>query len=278
MIAPATPFASELLSTLSALLLLYAEIHYSFRGIYSRLKTREPEIIADVPHRVEPGMPLPILLLIKDAHRFPIQLKDVIVRVECGRKKTHEVFPLTQAINTPWWNHVLRCALPPGFSGPCKVDVSVQYTIRGQHKVAHNDNYVGTSHAPFEVYVSRWPLPKTAGWCFGEFHSHSDYTSDQVEFGAPLSSTKELAKALGLRFFCATDHSYDLDDHADDFLRNDPQLNKWQRFLQEVRELNRDDPDFVIVPGEEVSAGNHRNRNVHFLILNNSGFLPGDGD
>ncbi|RMF64007.1 MAG: hypothetical protein D6743_09880, partial [Calditrichaeota bacterium] len=33
-----------------------------------------------------------------------------------------------------------------------------------------------------------------------------------------------------------------------------------------------------IVPGEEVSAGNHRNRNVHFLILNNSGFLPGDGD
>ncbi|MCH6560272.1 hypothetical protein IH799_07965, partial [candidate division KSB1 bacterium] len=61
----------------SILFLLYAETHYSFKGIYSRLKKMEPEIIADVPHRIKRGHPIPVLLLIKDAHQYPIELNSI---------------------------------------------------------------------------------------------------------------------------------------------------------------------------------------------------------
>jgi len=36
--------------------------------------------------------------------------------------------------------------------------------------------------------------------------------------------------------------------------------------------------NLVLIPGEEVSAGNHRNKNVHCLILNDPQFHPGNGD
>jgi len=49
-------------------LFLYAETHYRFPYFFSLLRKNEPEIIADAPHRIEPGSPLPILILIKDAH------------------------------------------------------------------------------------------------------------------------------------------------------------------------------------------------------------------
>ncbi|MBN2089185.1 hypothetical protein JW964_06215, partial [candidate division KSB1 bacterium] len=54
--------------------ILYAETHYSFKCIYSRLKKNEPEIILDVPFRIEPDQAIPILLLCKDADVFPVFL------------------------------------------------------------------------------------------------------------------------------------------------------------------------------------------------------------
>jgi hypothetical protein len=112
----------------------------------------------------------------------------------------------------------------------------------------------------------------------GELHCHTDATSDQVEFGAPVEAMLELAKAQGLNFFAATDHSYDLDDLPDNYLKNDPALRKWQVLQERIRKCNAAHQDFVIIPGEEVSAGNSQRRNVHFLIFNSQQFFPGSGD
>jgi hypothetical protein len=158
------------------------------------------------------------------------------------------------------------------------VDVAIHFTRNGKRRIAKNDNYTGTNHAPLKVYISEEPFPKTSSWYFGEFHCHTSYTSDQVEFGAPLEATAQLAHAMGLSFFCATDHSYDLDDEPTNYLKNDPQLTKWKARQMEIAHFNASHSNFVIVPGEEVSAGNHKNRNVHFLILNHPEFLPGAGD
>ncbi|MCG8604082.1 CehA/McbA family metallohydrolase, partial [bacterium] len=176
------------------------------------------------------------------------------------------------------WHRVLQLKIPTDFNGHCAVDVTVRFKLRGRLKEISNDNYVSTSHAPFDVFVAPNPLPKTDGWCFGDFHCHTSFTCDQVEFGAPAEAAVILAKSMGLSFFCATDHSYDLDDPPNDYLRKDPELTKWKSMLREVHRLNRADADFVIIPGEEVSAGNSQGRNVHFLILNHPEFLPGDGD
>ena len=76
---------------LGLLFLLYAETHYSFKGIYSRLKKKEPEIIADVPHRIKQGQPIPVLLLIKDADQHSIELNSVHINLFSTEKK--ESFP-----------------------------------------------------------------------------------------------------------------------------------------------------------------------------------------
>ena len=55
-----------------------------------------------------------------------------------------------------------------------------------------------------------------------------------------------------------TDHSYDLDNMVQNYKKNDPELKKWQLFLAETAKLNQELEDFVIIPGEEVSVGNHK--------------------
>jgi len=65
--------------------LLYTEMHYRWRPLPSRYFRKEPEILADAPRRVEPGRPLPLLLLVKDAHRYPITLERVTIEVETGQ-------------------------------------------------------------------------------------------------------------------------------------------------------------------------------------------------
>jgi hypothetical protein len=267
---------SELFATL---LILYAEIHYTLKGVFSRLRKTEPEIIADIPHRVERGAKLPVLIIVKDAHQHPIHLESVDIEIRNNGKTQCEHFDLhALKMAIPYWHRVLEISTTDEFEGRSEVDVFIKITQEGKSKFIKNDNYAATSHAPFELNIAAEQLPHINGWHFGEFHCHTNYTSDQVEFGAPLGASALLARAMGLTFFCATDHSYDLDDRPDNYLLTDPNLTKWKTMQSEIREINRQNADFVIVPGEEVSVGNHQNRNVHFIILNHPEFLPGAGD
>ena len=92
--------------------LLYAETHYSFRGIYSRLKKNEPEVLADVPHRLNPGHSLPVLLLIKDAHRYPVAVGRIEVSIDSpSGYRQREYFDLkNRRVRDHWWHTILPCA------------------------------------------------------------------------------------------------------------------------------------------------------------------------
>ncbi|MFQ5603669.1 MAG: CehA/McbA family metallohydrolase [bacterium] len=268
-----------LANSLSLLILLYAEIHYSFKGIYSRLKMREPEILADLPHRIDNSAPLPVLLLIKDADRYPVILHSVEVEFLGKATGLTVQFHFQQlTVSEKLWHRVLHVEINQKAYGNCQVDVTIHCTIDNKPRTIKNDNYVSTGKKPFHVFISEEKLPAPQNWYYGDFHCHTRYTSDQVEFGAPMAAMIQLSKSLGLSFFCATDHSYDLDDEPDNFLKRDPRLTKWKNLQLEIAALNSAHPQFVIVPGEEVSAGNRRNQNIHCLILNNSEFLPGAGD
>ena len=259
---------------------LYAETHYKFKGIYSRLFQKEPEIIADAPHRVEPGQAIPILLLIKDAHRFPVEIQSLLIEIkQADQLISKHSIPLNLLIdNSRFWHRIFYLEKPPDLFGSVNIDVQIILKINGKIKKYHNDNYRISSHQPLKVFLAKDPLPRFDNWYFGDFHYHSNYTEDQVEFGAPLEATVEMARAIGLNFFAVTDHSYDLDDHEDSWVQNDHSIPKWHRMWQEAENLNRKHTNFVILPGEEISAGNHQNRNVHLLVLNNRAFFPGQGD
>lgn len=266
---------------------LYAEIHYRFKFIPSRLFYRQPEIIADAPHRIDPGKPLPILLLVKDANRFPIELQSVTVSIRSDAQPSNITlhalrFTLDESpepINSPLWWRVFFIDIPTDSRGSmAEVNIEIAYRCGGRQFRCNNDNHIGTSHVPLRVYFATDPLPTLPNFWNGELHCHTAATGDQVEFGAPVEAMLELAKAQGLDFFAAADHSYDLDDLPDNYLKNDPALRKWHDLHKRIKQCNEQNQDFVIIPGEEVSAGNSRRRNVHFLIFNSPKFFPGSGD
>ncbi|MEE4312146.1 MAG: CehA/McbA family metallohydrolase [candidate division KSB1 bacterium] len=260
--------------------LLYAETHYSFKGIYSRLKKNEPEIVADAPHRIEPGKNIPIMLLFKDGHKHPVELIHVNIELIAGNQIVHsESHPLNFNISGEKYQWLIfNMESDEALKGPVQADVSFEIEVNGRRRMYRNDNYRLSSHKPLDIYIATEPLPATEHWFFGDMHSHSAYTEDQAEFGAPLAPSVELCRSMGLTFFAATDHSYDLDDMDSSYLKNDPELKKWHRFRADVASLNQKRTDFVVIPGEEVSGGNEKNRNVHLLVLNSSAFIPGKGD
>jgi hypothetical protein len=257
----------------------YAETHYRFRHFFSYLEKNEPEVIADIPHRIEPGNPIPVLILAKDAHLYPCVLNQVSAEI----REQGKVVQRTNLLEKPLtlgqklFSVVFRIDRAQ-FSGWLDIDVAMTLEVNGTAFTYHNDNHKTSSRRPLRVYLSQHPLPSFPGLCIGDPHTHSNYTDDQVEFGSPLSASRELSRAMGLSFFCVTDHSYDLDDRVDSYLEYDPLHPKWNSFQQEVDSLNGDAGGFAIVRGEEVTCRNTKGRNVHFLVFGQREFIRGSGD
>ena len=260
--------------------ILYAEMHHTLGG-FSLVFRDLPEIVSDIPSRVEPESPVPVLLIIKDADRFPVDMLEVLIqcRYAGGGIRRFHVPDLPEKINDPFWSHVFSFPVRSGYSG--RMDIRTAFKIR-RHKDGRvfrftMDNYRGIRHRPFQVHVAGAPYPRFKSWYLGDLHYHSSLTSDQVEFGAPLSETAEMARASGLHFIGITDHSYDLDDDETDYLKKDPHLIKWKRLIREAQRVENQ-KHIIMIPGEEVSAGSAGRRNVHLLVLNNREFFHGSGD
>jgi hypothetical protein len=258
---------------------LYAETHYRFRFFFSFLRKHEPEIIADAPHRIEPNHLLPILVLVKDAHQFPIKLNNVNVVIRKNgkalieRKLLESPIELTERL---FWRVY---EVPLGdINGFIECDITFEIDDGKKQFFYHNDNHRSSSHQPLKIFVASSPLPRFEYLHFGECHSHSSYTDDQVEFGAPLEASSKLSSSLGLSFFCVTDHSYDLDDSIDNYLVNSPNLPKWNLLQHEVNNLNSKNENFVVIRGEEATCFNSNGRNIHLLLLGNRRFFHGSGD
>jgi hypothetical protein len=274
----------ELIILLGLLLpfLSYAEIHFRLPKIPSRLFQSEPEIILDLPYRAETGKKVPLFLIIKDAHQFPVTLLQLRVNiVETSTKdKRSQSENLEILIKENLFTHILYLD-SKHFSkrGDYRIVATLDYlSPSGRKKSISQDNYRFIPHPPFKLYVSDEEIPSEENWYWGDLHNHSNYTDDQVEFGAPLESLAAAAESIGLNFLAVTDHSYDLDDHSENYLENDPNLGKWKLFQDEIQFVQKNHPNLVIVPGEEISTGNYKNQNIHCLFLNDPEFFPGNGD
>lgn len=257
--------------------LLYAEMHYTVGPLFSFLKRRWPEVIADAPCRIQPSVPIPILCLIKDAHLYPVVLEAISVSMSyASGRSAHVSFPLNVPVDGEVWHHVFW--VEPVEGGEVRMDVRFDLKRGRRHVVVYNDNYRTLSHGPLQVHVASTSLPCSSGWHYGEAHGHTSYTRDQVEFGAPPRATALLARAMGLSWMAVTDHSYDLDDRVDSFLKNHPSFPRWRQCAAEVEALGRTMEDFAVVLGEEISCGNRDQKNVHLLAYGLKTFIEGKGD
>ncbi len=260
---------------------LYPEIHYRFKALpFGRYFRKEPEILVDAPFRLDPGQSLPLLLLIKDANRFPLKIISVKVDASAHDQRiSHQCDIRDLMVNKHWWHHIEWIELPD--ASPCiwKVEVEWELEINGKRRQTRNSNFPGIEPSSLEVTQSGYTLPGEEGWVFGDLHTHTAFTEDHIEFGSPLAAYPALGKAAGFSFCLAADHSYDLDDSPDSFLVNDPNLVRYKARTGQIERLNSEhENQFCILPGYELSVGNSRNKNVHLLLLNQHTFLPGSGD
>ncbi|UCH62803.1 MAG: CehA/McbA family metallohydrolase [Fidelibacterota bacterium] len=257
--------------------LLYAEMHYRWWPLPNRYFRKEPEILADAPWRVEPGKPVPLLLLVKDAHHYPITLERVTIGMETdnGRRELPEI-TIGGEIDDHWWHRTVMLERPID-SGDISLWVTFHYIIKGRPRTCTTHNLRSLKPQPLRVHLAGESLPgEDVVW--GDLHLHTSFTEDMVEFGAPQEATRQAASAAGLGFICAADHSYDLDDVPGDWFTPDPKLAKWHTSREEIAALNTQGDGALIVPGEEVSVRNASDQNVHALVLGHPEFLPGSGD
>ncbi|MDO9548854.1 MAG: hypothetical protein Q7J65_07840 [Candidatus Marinimicrobia bacterium] len=274
---------SELFNIAALVLLpvfLYAEMHYRLPLLKGFLYKKQPEILFDLPCRTETGI-IPVLLLIKDAHWFPVTIDRLLVRLiaQDGHSIYREIpVPLKKQVTQKWFHIIIDIDVSEYKNQWLGVDCFAYVTYGKKSTVIHNDNYRTLSQRPFNIFIDSDPIPLEKGWLWGDMHSHSSFTEDQVEFGAPPECYRIMARAMGISFYALTEHSYDMDDTEDSWTENDPQLRKWAKFRQSIQELNANDPDFLIIPGEEVSVDNGFGRTVHMGILNNPNFHIGTGD
>ena len=261
---------------------LYAETHYRFKYFFSFLKKSEPEILADIPYRLDPDAALPVLVLVKDSHRYPLQKFGVRIEVRWeGRTLATIEKELAAPIEEPLWWQIIVVSFAGELAnvfGFLDIHTHFHYSVGGKERSCKNDNYRSSSKKSLRVYRSAHELPSVDGWVQGDTHIHSSYTDDQVEFGSPITPSVELSKAMGLSFFCVTDHSYDLDDRVDNYLVNDPGIPKWKAEQKEIDGINSSQSDFVVVRGEEVSCFNRAHRNIHLLLWGTKSFFKGSGD
>ena len=272
-------FLMESFAQYSPAVLLYAELHFRFKWTGSRYFQKEPEILADLPIRIEPKSDIPILLIIKDSHLFPITLKYVeIVIYKSNKIIQSHTFQYNTQMDLNWWDDTLIID-SEGISGNIEINVEFMYNINGKDKKCTIHNYPLCSHNKLKTCISKYPYPNDGNVLYGDIHYHSNLTEDMVEFGAPLKATLTMAESLGLDFFCNTDHSYDLDDLPGSWTETDPTLEKWNKSRREIETINNGNPGkSFIIPSEELSLHNQDGRNIHALILNHSNFLPGSGD
>jgi hypothetical protein len=157
--------------------------------------------------------------------------------------------------------------------------VSMDVSRAGSRRVrtVRGHNYPGLRPVALRVLAAKDPLPRAGACIFADLHHHSEYTSDQVEYGAPLDAVADIALTMGLSAAAVTDHSYDLDDSEHSFRIKDPSLGRWNAMREKCGAVEKR-TGFVFLPGEELSCGNDAGENVHLLLINNRAFIPGSGD
>lgn len=264
----------------------YAEIHYRFFKGATRLYRPVPEIYFDCPWRIARGERIPLVLLVKDADRFPVVLEHLEVVVADGKRASRQTlghglysaWELPQVVRETYAYFLVEVAVPEAMGD------DVFLTPRLDVRAGRKTYTLGVSSPkvfskePLRTHLAEEALPRRPGWTYAETHTHSWHTSDQVEFGAPPEVIARMASAVGLRWVFLTDHSFDLDVPPGKWFGLDPQQTRWRTLEKELKALNAEEKSVTLLRGEEVSCGTERGQNVHLLVYGVPELIPGRGD
>lgn len=264
------------------LMFLYAEIHFRFFPLFpSLLYKKEPEIIFDLPRRIEPGSNLPVILSVNEINKYPVSLNDVTITASYHDSKP-KLFKFRDLHNYET-DHSLkdqlrafifeipRSELP---EGEIFVNATLSITKGRRSWSVLNDNLFSASRLPFQCSVSGEKLPGNQFCTYGDLHNHTIYSQSHVEFGPPLRIYDHVANASGLEFLGITDHSYDLACKIDNYLLQDQSLTKWKLLCDDFNSQYKT----IMIQGEEISCLNNHGKVVHLCGLGINNFINGSLD
>ena len=146
-------------------ILLYTEVHFKIKCFGSRYFKCEPEILSDIPIRIEPGRQLPVLILVKDANIYPIKLISVDINIYKSKnivKAQHKKY--CKNITTLWWWDTILVDLT-NIKNQVYVDVIIMYQIKTKKQLCHIHSNCSLSFLPkifrffFFPPFSFWYLP-----------------------------------------------------------------------------------------------------------------------
>jgi hypothetical protein len=288
--------------------LLYAETHFRFfRFFPSLIYKKEPEIIFDLPRRLEPGYDLPVILIINDIDRFPVECISVDITISGPSKKTQlfQFQNIKKYIIThpfPSQSVIYLFTIPRNKLADGNNFINCTATIKKQKKNIKilNDNLFGSSKLSFSCFLADCSLPGHNFASYGDLHVHSQYSQSHVEFGAPVSVIDLFSKSYGIDFVAITDHSYDLACSMENYLKPDDQLKRWVSISEEISNpaeldkslyagiiyANRVDNSATVtknikntlVLGEEISCLNSKRKAVHLCGIGLKNFIYGTLD
>ena len=182
------------------LLVSYAEIHFHLKYLYPKYYRKEPEIITDIPIRVIKNQTrtIPLLIIVKDGHLFPLIINSVNISIKGNDKTISQNFIIKKEIKEKYFSQILDVdVLEMEADQFLQIIAKLEVEIDGKLKIVINDNFPDIPPKPYKTYYAKEPLPLPENWYAGEPHYHSIHTADQVEFGADINSTAELAKTMG---------------------------------------------------------------------------------
>ena len=258
----------------------YAETHFKFKLPWSPLFKKAPTVFIDAPFQVLPGKKWDVILISKNAHLFNRIVKSIDITLvrETDQSIVHKELlkpnlKLDQCFH--FENLHLQLDVPPG-QYIFNAYFHLTNLDESRHEHFLNSNYKTEETTSLKVQFLQEPLPYSENWLAGEHHCHTHYTSDPVEFGAPPKVLNQAAKCVGLDFVVLTDHSYNFYYDSKDYMDRVDAEEQFIQFKHEVQ--NHSDNDVVLIPGIEVSAGNHLNQNIHLLSNGVEKFIDGHGD
>jgi hypothetical protein len=254
----------------------YAETHYKFRLPWSPLHRPLPEMVVDAPWAALPGHPVPLVLAVHDAHRFPVRLREVRVAVRAGGELHRERREFDLALDRPF--HWIDLPFPgPETPGQNLVDTvfSVE-DAKGRRHDFLNHSLPFLPPQSLDILRMASPFPFPEGWTSGDLHCHTTWSEDPVEWGGDPVVMNRAAACMGMGFWASTDHSYDFAWEHPDWMRPTDPLAKFARYREAIESASADGP--IILPSEEVSCGNRDGRNVHLIVVDHPEYIPGQGD
>ncbi|MDD4496763.1 MAG: CehA/McbA family metallohydrolase [Methanosarcinaceae archaeon] len=280
-------------------------IEYDNRGIGYDVKagkeivlyvnTQNKDVFSDASWRVSPGeKDISILLCIVDANYFDYDLDSVKVYLDIDRdgaendaddrlllEKQYDITVENKLYNLyeygDWYDLISLPISGTDRNGNPYNLKDINGKVYLHIKFEENGGLFdpdGDAHDNLRIELSDYFLPSIRNWHAGDTHYHSSYTDSLVESGAPIEATALAGKEIGLSWVTITDHSFDLDsDPSGSDSRNEAE--KWIYLTRECREYSN--PEFLCIPGEEISVVSEEGKYIHLLAYNISSPIKGEG-